>query len=122
MLHYCYNAITRGSKSITTVQTSSKSSPLKGTARTVYDFLSRKLTSTICIEAPTATMSLTTGPETTSRHYDKGGAGEHGRQSPRGDLGVIAERIADFAAAEAEGSRKKINFIRLLRVRVNYST
>ena len=37
--------------------------------------------------------------------------------APRGDLGVIAERIADFAAAEAEGSRKKINFIRLLRAR-----
>ena len=36
--------------------------------------------------------------------------------APRGDLGVIAERIADFAAA-AEGSRKKINFIRLLRAR-----
>ena len=72
---------------------------------------------TLCIEAPTATMSLTTGPEAPWRQYDKGGAGEHGRQSPRGDLGVIAERIADFAAAEAEGSRKKINFIRLLRAR-----
>ena len=40
-----------------------------------------------------------------------------GKQSPRGDLGVIAERIADFAAAEAEGSWRKINFIRLLRAR-----